>query len=203
MSKSEGNVILAKDFCQKYGANTLRYLFLNVHHNQAINFSEKLIQQAENYVQKIKNLLKKLNFYLYINTMENSVTEHNYKPTKERKLIQINRQFELSQEAIKNLLNNLNTIKVLYLLEQLIYSLNKTIDLSVSKGEKKTFENNNFTQNTDDFYFILDILGFKFDLPSYDLKTKLLIKEWHELRQAKKYLEADQIRKQLQEIGII
>ena len=82
MSKSEGNIILAKDFYQKYGANTLRYLFLNTHHNQIINFNEKLVQKAENYIQKIKNLLKKLNFYLYINRMESNSREQGHKTTK-------------------------------------------------------------------------------------------------------------------------
>ena len=174
MSKSEGNVILAKDFYQKYGANTLRYLFLNTHHNQTINFDEKLIQKVENYLQKIKNLLKKLNFHLYMSAVENNLTE---KITKEKKLVQINWQSELSKQVVKNLLNNLNTIKIFYLLERLICSLNKTIDLSMSGGEKKLSESDNFTQNINDFYFILDILGFKFDLPAYDLKTRLLIKE--------------------------
>lgn len=70
MSKSEKNVILAKDFYQKYGANVLRYLFLNTYHNKTINFDGKIVQQAENYTQKIKNLLKKLNFYLYITNTE-------------------------------------------------------------------------------------------------------------------------------------
>ena len=185
MSKSEGNIILAKDFYQKYGANTLRYLFLNTHHNQIINFNEKLVQKAENYIQKIKNLLKKLNFYLYINRMESNSGEQGHKTTKKGN--QINWQSELSKQVIKNLLNNLNTIKVLYLLEQLIYSLNKTIDLNMNRKEKRLSENNSFTQNINDFYFILDILGFKFDLPVYDLKTKSLIKKWQELRQTKRY----------------
>ena len=67
MSKSIGNVVLAKYFYQKYGTNVFRYLVLNTHHNQVINFGEGLIQQAIDYVQKIENLLKRLNLYLYLN----------------------------------------------------------------------------------------------------------------------------------------
>ena len=67
MSKSLGNAFLAKHFYQKYDANILRYLILNSNYNQVINFSEELIQQSVDYVNKIKNLLKKLNFYLYTN----------------------------------------------------------------------------------------------------------------------------------------
>src|SRR6185437_4318538 len=111
MSKSLGNVILAKHFSQKYGTNALRYLILNSHYNQVINLSEELIQQATDYVQKIKNLLKKLNFYLYAEKIK--VIEQ--KPLQEEKII-------------INLQNNLNTVKILFFLEKTINSLNKSID---------------------------------------------------------------------------
>src|SRR5436190_344624 len=111
MSKSLGNVVLAENFAQKYDPNALRYLILNSHYNQVINLSEELIQQAMDYIQKIKNLLKKLNFYLY--TKKVKFTEQ--KPPKR-------------EEIINSLLSNLNTIKVLFFLEQSINSLNKSID---------------------------------------------------------------------------
>src|SRR6185295_11704125 len=103
MSKSLGNVISAKHFCQKYGANILRYLILNAQYNQVINLSEELIKQATDYIQKIKNLLKKLRFYLYLNKIKIGV-----------------QKTTLQQEIVNNLLNNLNTVKVLFFLEQII-----------------------------------------------------------------------------------
>ena len=54
-----------------------------------------------------------------------------------------------------------------------------------------------------EFYLILDILGLKFDFPSYSLSTKLLIKKWQQLRREKKYNESDEIRKRLQDIDIL
>ncbi|CAG8676045.1 4775_t:CDS:1, partial [Ambispora gerdemannii] len=96
MSKSLDNVILAKHFAQKYGANVLRYLILNSHYNQVINLSEELIQQAVDYIQKIKSLLKKMNFYLYIEKIKITSTRE----TPER-----------GEEIINSLLNNLNTVK--------------------------------------------------------------------------------------------
>src|SRR3954467_7803045 len=109
MSKSLGNVILAKHFYEKHGANAFRYLILNTHYNQVINLSEELIQQATDYLQKIKNLLKKLNFYLYTEKI---------KITKEKT--------PNEEKIIASLLDNLNTIKVLFFLEQSINSLNKS-----------------------------------------------------------------------------
>src|SRR5215213_652414 len=101
MSKSLGNTVFAKHFFQKYGANVFRYLILNSHYNQVINFSQELVQQSCDYLQKIKNLLKKLKFYLYV----------------ERIKVE-KRGTKKSKEVINCLLNNLNTIKVLYFLEE-------------------------------------------------------------------------------------
>ena len=153
MSKSLGNVILAKHFQEKYGANVFRYLLFNSHYNQVINFNEELVQQAVDYTEKIKNLLKKLNFYLY------------------NEKIKIEKQeTKKSKEIIACLLNNLNTIKVLYFLEEIITFLNKSID-------KKETNNSKFPEAAGDFYFVLNGLGFKFNPPTYDLETRLLIRK--------------------------
>jgi len=163
MSKSLGNVILAEHFAQKYDPNALRYLILNSHYNQVINLSEELIQQATDYLQKIKNLLKKLNFYLY--TEQIKITKQ--KAPKGGKIID-------------SLLDNLNTVKALFFLEQSINLLNKNID-------KKENDNEQLQGIISDFYFSLDLLGFKFNLTPYNSEIKLLIKNWQELRRKGDY----------------
>jgi cysteinyl-tRNA synthetase len=179
MSKSLGNVILAEHFAQKYDPNALRYLILNSHYNQVINLSEELIQQSSDYLQKIKNLLKKITFYLYTEQIE--FTEQK---TSQR------------EKIISSLLNNLNTVKTLFLLEQSINLLNKIID-------NKENENKKLLEAISNFYFILSLLGFKFNLTPYSEEIKLLIKNWQELRKKGDYQKADQIRKKLQEMDII
>ena len=179
MSKSLGNTILAEHFAQKHDPNALRYLILNSHYNQVINLSEELIQQAVDYLQKIKNLLKKLNFYLY---------------TEQIKLIE--QKAPQAEKIITNLLDNLNTVKVLFFLEQTINSLNKSID-------KKENDNKQLLGAISDFYFTLNRLGFKFNLTPYNLETKSLIKNWQELRKKGDYQQADKIRKKLQEMEVI
>ena len=147
MSKSLGNIILAKHFYQKYGSNILRYLFLNSHYNQVINFNEKLLQQAQDYTQKIKNLLKRLKLYFYWQKITINQQE-------------INKNNQLYQEIINALADNLNTIKVLYYLDEIIYQLNKELD---EQKEAKSIQ-----ELTGIFYFILEILGFKFELVDYN-----------------------------------
>jgi len=152
MSKSLGNTILAEHFAQKYSPNALRYLILNSHYNQVINLSEELIQQATDYVQKIKNLLKKLNFYLYA-----------------EKIKVIKQKPPQKEKIITNLLDNLNTVKVLFFLEQTINLLNKSID-------KRENDSKQLQRIISDFYFMLNLLGFKFSLVPYNLENKSLIK---------------------------
>jgi len=182
MSKSLGNTILAKYFCEKYGTNVLRYLILNSHYYQVINLQESLIQQGVDYIQRITNLLKKVNFYLYLNKSN---------PSEEK--IALSEEFR--QETVNHLLNNLNTIKVLYQLEKIINFLNKNL------SEEKTLPETEKAINN--FHFILNILGFKFELPIYDFSDKLLIKKWQTLRSNRQYEQADKIRKQLQKKNIL
>ena len=173
-----GNVIFAKHFAKIYGINIFRYLILSSHYNQVINFSEELIKQAIDYVRKIKNLLKRLKFYLYIGK------------------IKIIKQKSQKEEIINSLLNDLNTVKTLFFLEQIINSLNKSVDKRENDSEK-------LRKVINDFHFILSLLGFRFDLPSYNLEVKLLIKKWQDLRNKNDYTQADKIRKKLQEMDVL
>ena len=101
-----------------------------------------------------------------------------------------------SKEITENLLNNLNTIKVFYFLEKIITFLNKSIDQRKIYGQE-------FQETVSDFFFVLDILGFKIEFPNYDLRIKLLINKWQRLRKEKKYSQADEIRNELQKNGVI
>lgn len=179
MSKSLGNVILAKHFAHKYGTNVFRYLILSSTYKQVINFNEKLIQQAVSYTQKIKNLLKRLAFYLYAEKIK----------------VEKDPIYLPPQAIINCLLDDLNTAQALFWLEKVMVNLNQKITQKENGSDLQIA--------IADFFFILELLGFKFKLPSYDLKTKLLIQQWQKLVQAKQYSQADQVRHQLIENDII
>jgi cysteinyl-tRNA synthetase len=187
MSKSLGNVILAKHFYQKYGSNVLRYIFLNSHYNQVINFNEMIIQQAVDYTQKIKNLLKRLKLYFYWQKISINRKE-------------IGKNNEFYKVIVQALADNLNTIKAFYYLDKIVYRLNKELDRQ-EKGKQK--EGNLIQGLNSILCFALDILGFKFELVDYDSQIYYLLDKWQKLRQSKQFREADQVRKQLQEKDVI
>jgi cysteinyl-tRNA synthetase len=74
--------------------------------------------------------------------------------------------------------------------------LNKIID-------KKGSDSEQLLEAISNFYFILNLLGFKFNLAPYNSETKLLIKNWQELRKKGDYQQADKIRKKLQEMNVV
>ena len=67
MSKSLGNVILAKDAIELYGADTLRLFLINAPYRSIINLTDKAIQDTKSILSKIDNCYKQLNLILNMN----------------------------------------------------------------------------------------------------------------------------------------
>ena len=58
MSKSLGNVILAKDAIKEYGADTIRLLLLNCDYRSVLNFSDDTVKDASSIVTKLASVYK-------------------------------------------------------------------------------------------------------------------------------------------------
>ncbi|MGB7595801.1 MAG: cysteine--tRNA ligase [Erysipelotrichaceae bacterium] len=58
MSKSLGNVMLAKDVIAKIGANATRWMMLQAHYRAPLNISEEGVQQAQTELAKLEAVLK-------------------------------------------------------------------------------------------------------------------------------------------------
>jgi cysteinyl-tRNA synthetase len=61
MSKSIGNVVLAKDSIKNYGADTTRLLLLNCQYRSVLNFSDDTINDTKATLEKLANIWKQLN----------------------------------------------------------------------------------------------------------------------------------------------
>ena len=59
MSKSLGNIILAKDFIKEYGTAVLRYALISTNYSKPLNFNEDLLNNSIKEVTKIENALNK------------------------------------------------------------------------------------------------------------------------------------------------
>ena len=67
MSKSLGNVVLAKDAIAKYGANAMRFLILTTHYRAPVQFTEETISSTQNELLKISKTYSQLAVALQVN----------------------------------------------------------------------------------------------------------------------------------------
>lgn len=178
MSKSLGNVILAKDAIKEYGADTIRLLLLNCDYRSVLNFSDDTVKDASSIVTKLASVYKQLNLLLNVNGIDLNGNSAKVKP------------------FLENLANDINIPNGVTNLLDLIKEANvelrkKDKDLNILK---------------EDFYAITKIsyiLGLHFtpsklsdeDLSIY--KTYLLAKE------NKDFAKSDELRKTLIEKNIL
>lgn len=170
MSKSLGNQILAKEFIKKHGGNVLRFLILNSTYNEDIQISKELIKQSKTQIKKIENVLKKISFFFICN---------------KKYLVDYN---EANDKVIELLLNNLETIKVFFILEECISFINKEIE-NYNNSTKEQIEN-----KIKKLLFILKIMGFVFKVSDYSEEKFKLINNWKELVSKKNFEKADKLR---------
>lgn len=181
MSKSLNNVILVKDFCQKYQANVLRYLILNHDHQQPINFTEQLIVEAVNTIKKYQTILQLWSYQLFNNAIK-------VKPK-----VKFNKKYY--QLVINYLSDNINTTNVLTTISNMIKELHDKISKTdFSEPSQAIFQT---------LIFTFEILGFTFQFGNYSKAVQTKIKNWEALKAKKDFKKADLIRTELQALGVL
>lgn len=182
MSKSLNNVVLVRDFCQKYHPFVLRYLILNHDHHQPINFTDELIVEAVNTIKKYYVILQLWNYHNFITfgCVENQTSNYDKK---------------YYQLIIKYLSDNISTTNVFTVITGMIKELHQAI-------AKKDFGDSkqNLFQT---LIFAFEILGFNFPYNNYTVEVKSKIKQWEELKVKKNFEEADLLRQELQNLGVL
>lgn len=181
MSKSLGNIILVKDFCNNYQPAVLRYLILNHDHQQPINFTEELIVEANSTIKKYQTILQLWKYHSFINKKEfHQANKHDDK---------------YYQNVINYLKDNLTTTNVLTTISNMIKDLNQAI-------KTKDFSDK-YQSIFKTLIFTFEILGFNFNLENYSDDVKIKIEDWENLKKQKLYDQADLLRKELQDLDIL
>lgn len=126
MSKSVGNILLTRDFIQKYSAECLRFLLLSGHYRSTIDFSDKHVKEVQATLQR---------FY---RTLEKSMALTSTKGTaiagaEEKAVVEFAAQFEKSWTSAMD--DDFNTAKVVGLIFEYVRLMNAYID---KKGFKPT-----------------------------------------------------------------
>lgn len=178
MSKSLGNVILAKDAIKEYGADTIRLLLLNCDYRSVLNFSDDTVKDASSIVTKLASVYKQLNLLLNVNDIDLNGNSAKVKP------------------FLENLANDINIPNGVTNLLDLIKEANvelrkKDKDLNILK---------------EDFYAITKIsyiLGLHFTPSKLSDDDLSIYKEYLLAKENKDFAKSDELRKVLIEKNIL
>lgn len=172
MSKSLGNVVLAKDAIAKYGGNVMRLLILSAHYRAPVQFTEETVIAAKNELEKISLAYRQLAVALQLNGGSLSAKE-----------IKID-NFLL---ALADDLNTSNALSELFaLIKEANQELRKRpLDLAKLEGI--------FASLTK----MLDIFGLNISYPLLTKEDKDLYNKYLELKKEKRFEESDKLRDEL------
>ena len=172
MSKSLGNVVLAKDLIANHSPMVIRMMMLNAHYRAPLNFSDDTLLSAKNELNKINMCVKQLAVKIQV--------EDELKFTKSASI----------DAFILDLCQDLNVANALSKLYQRIKEAN--MDL-----RNPNTDINILKQDYNDILTMLDVLGLKVDYPILSQEDKELYKEYIALKKEKKFEESDIIRQKL------
>lgn len=179
MSKSLGNVILAKDMINNIGGQTVRWIMNSTHYRAPINFSKEVVENATLEINKIYMPLKQASLKLAL---------ANYHSDK------------MNAESIDKYLNmlcdDLNVPGAITLIFDEVKKLNALI-----RTKEINYEDLALTFNT--LNEMLDLIGMEKYNKVLSKEDIELYNKWNEYKMQKDFANADLLRSKLQEKGII
>ncbi|MGB8956821.1 MAG: cysteine--tRNA ligase [Tumebacillaceae bacterium] len=181
MSKSTGNFYTARDLLDKNDAGLLRFMLLSTHYRNPLNFSDELLESAENSLNRIKNSLSNMRHRLETAVVGKDDFPHNYRT--------------LFENAMDDDFNTADAITAIF---------------AIVGDANNYLRSDEVKQGTLQAYIelieeLLGVLGI--DLAEktqmLDEQIEALIAERTEARKTKNWARADEIRDQLDAMGIV
>ena len=187
MSKSKGNFFLLNDIKESFDLEIVRFWLLSVHYRKQINFSEEVMEQTKNGLERLyngKRYLEKL-----LKSSEGSLSEE--EQGKKAKIDEIIKDFETAMD------DDLNTADGISAIYELVKFSNSNIDENTSK-ELVEYAYDSLMKLAN----VIGILYKEDKEESLDEKVEKLIQERQDARKNKDFQRADEIRDELKEMGI-
>ena len=183
MSKSLGNFFTVRDIAEKYDYEVIRFFMLSAHYRSPINFCDELMDAAKNGLERIYNCIDNLDF-VYENAPQGELSSEIEEAMK-----------GFSEKFIQAMEDDLNTADAISAIFEAVRYAN-----SIKNASKKDIE---CLKNT-----ILElggVLGLLKNTKKEDISAEVeaLIAQRTEARKNKNWAEADRIRDELKERGII
>ncbi|MFV0479182.1 MAG: cysteine--tRNA ligase [Anaerorhabdus sp.] len=179
MSKSLGNFTFAKDVLAQYDAALVRWFLLSVHYRMELNFTPEAFEVAGKELEKVKSALKQA--WLHLSLYQVSI------PVVEKERI---------QTFLSYLADDLNTPNGYMVLFDEVKGLNQAL----RQPEK---DNRVIADSTSAIEKMLWVLGIEIKHLELSEAQRALYQRWTEAKERKAYDEADKLRLELQQEGIL
>lgn len=179
MSKSLGNVLWAKDLIVEFGCNVFKWLMLSTHYRNPLNMTDDVIAGVRKEVSKVENATKNASLYLQVN----HVPAHDYKK-------------ETVDAMVKALEDDLNTSLALTQVLDQVKVLNQVMRVREKDNDVIATEYATLVK-------MGDVLGFLFEGTKLSEEDIALYEQWNAYKKEKNFDEADRVRKELTERGIL
>ncbi|MFA4889855.1 MAG: cysteine--tRNA ligase [Candidatus Omnitrophota bacterium] len=198
MSKSLGNFVAVKDILNEYHTDVLKLFFLQTHYSQPIDFTWERMKEKKNALETINNFLRRVRELEKGNSFTvKAVVNKSFSPEELYKEIEwYKERFEPSMD------DDFNTPNAMAILFEIIrFCNNKILGTTV-------YTQDHLEPLQSAVKIIRDIagtLGLSLEEEAIVIKEEdeLMINKRAELKRQKKFKEADQIRKELEEKGIV
>lgn len=172
MSKSLGNVKLAKDLLSNFGGNVIRMVMLTTHYRAPVNFSDEIIATAQNELNKVFIPLRQV--AIRHQRFDWATLKTNWEP--------------LMEPFLKALGDDLNTPNAMSELFTMVKELNQALRTNLVE-RIQLFETV--------ILKMLGILGLTFEPPLLTKEDIELFSQWESYKAAKEFDKADVIRLEL------
>lgn len=179
MSKSLGNVLWAKDLIVEFGCNVFKWLMLSTHYRNPLNMTDDVIAGVRKEVSKVENATKNASLYLQVN----HVPAHDYKK-------------ETVDAMVNALEDDLNTSLALTQVLDQVKVLNQVMRMREKDNDVIATEYATLVK-------MGDVLGFLFEGTKLSEEDIALYEQWNAYKKEKNFDEADRVRKDLTERGIL
>lgn len=192
MSKSLGNFFTVREAAEAYGYDTIRMFMLMSHYRSPLNYSGEILIQAQNALARLKNARENLVFL-----SDNGSDE--YLDTEKEFVTGLGKYRERFIEAMDDDFNTADGISV-------IFEMVRDINTATATGNNPS---KGLAQDClkifDELNDVLGIIYASADDGDNDLEKEVeaLIQARADAKKAKNWAEADRIRDQLKDMGII
>lgn len=188
MSKSLGNVVLVRELRERFSGQIVRFFMLSTHYRNPISFSESVLQQSQNSLDRIRIAVRNLEHRLQ--TAADTDTDETVRPAVDHLIHRFEREMD----------DDFNTADAITVLFDLVREANKYL-------ESERTEAPVLRKILDTLHSLGAVLGLTFketrNGSEDEADIEAMIEERTKARRNKDFQKADAIRDKLQAMGIM